>query len=334
MTWESTAFMLGSLLLSVACSTESPPNQEANAAEPSAQAARSPSQIDWKAVDKALGRTGTMQPGNVRRYGMPRSDMRVTVKGVRIKPGFALGSWLAMTPHGDGVMAMGDMVLKESEVAPVMTALQTGGVEQTGVHHHVLHETPRVLYMHMTAMGDPVRIAETIKAALALTKTPPAAQMNPGGNAAESGGPAAAPADDQAQNIGIDTAQIEQIIGHKGKVNSGVFQVSVPRAHAISEMGMEIPPSMGVATAINFQPTGNGRAGVTGDYVMTADEVNNVIRALRENGIEATSLHNHALFDEPRMFYMHFWANDDAVKLARGLRAALDKTNSTKGQTK
>ncbi len=313
---------------------QQPANQQQTNQQPARQQ-QAAAPIDWKRVDEALGRKGTMMPGDVHRFSMPRSDMKVTVKGVEIKPALALGSWAAFKQMPDGqTMVMGDMVLSEDELAPVQLRLQQGGVGQSAIHHHILYENPRVLYMHMTAMGDPVRIAETIKAALALTKTPPAAQMNPGGNAAESGGPAAAPADDQAQNIGIDTAQIEQIIGHKGKVNSGVFQVSVPRAHAISEMGMEIPPSMGVATAINFQPTGNGRAGVTGDYVMTADEVNNVIRALRENGIEATSLHNHALFDEPRMFYMHFWANDDAVKLARGLRAALDKTNSTKGQTK
>ncbi|GLC23809.1 DUF1259 domain-containing protein [Roseisolibacter agri] len=275
--------------------------------------ARAEAQIDWKAVDAAMGRTGAEQPGNVRRYGMPRADLRVTAQGVAIKPALALGSWLAMTPHGDGVMAMGDMVLKESEVAPVMSALQAGGVEQTAVHHHLLHETPRVVYMHVHAMGDPVRIAQTVRAALARTGTPVAAA------------PVVPPT---AGAFGIDTAAVARTLGRAGRVNGGVYQVSVPRAETIRDAGMEIPASMGLATAINFQPTGGGKAAITGDFVMIASEVNPVIRALRAHGIEVTSLHNHLLADEPRLFFMHFWANDDATRLARGLRAALDATNS------
>lgn len=308
--------------------------RESAAAGATAGAAQTPAgtagarQIDWKAVDAAMGRTGTEQPGNVRRYGMPRSDMRVTVQGVQLKPSFALGSWLAMTPHGDGVMAMGDMVLKESEVAPVMSALQAGGVGQTAVHHHVLHETPRVVYMHVHGMGDPVKIAQTVRAALGRTSTPPPApgaapSAGDQGDAAGAGRPGAG-----AGALGIDTAAITRTLGHAGKVNGGVYQVSVPRAETIRDAGMEVPTSMGLATAINFQPTGGGKAAITGDFVMIASEVNPVIRALRDNGIEVTSLHNHLLADEPRLFFMHFWANDAAAKLARGLRAALDRTNS------
>jgi len=285
-------------------------------------------QIDWGAVDSALGRTGTEQPGSVRRYGMPRSDMRVTAQGVAIRPSFALGSWLAMTPHGDGVMAMGDMVLKESEVAPVMTALQAGGVEQTAVHHHLLHETPRVVYMHVHAMGDPVKIAQTVRTALARTSTPapapnPAPSTGDRGDATGAGGPGA-----KAEPLGIDTAAVARALGRAGRVNGGVYQVSVPRAETIRDGGVEVPASMGLATAINFQPTGGGKAAITGDFVMIASEVNAVIRALREHDIEVTSLHNHLLADEPRLFFMHFWANADAVTLARGLRAGLDATNA------
>ena len=285
------------------------------------------SQIDWKAVDAALGRTGTEQPGNVRRYGMPRSDMRVAVQGVAIRPAFALGSWLAMSPHGDGVMAMGDLVLKESEVAPVMSALQAGGVGQTAVHHHVLHETPRVVYMHVHGMGDPVRIAQTVRAALARTSTPAQAPAAPSGGDQGDAGGAGRPGEGGAA-LGIDTAAIARTLGHAGKVNGGVYQVSVPRAETIRDAGVEVPTSMGLATAINFQPTGGRKAAITGDFVMIASEVNPVIRALRDHGIEVTSLHNHLLADEPRLFFMHFWANDDAATLARGLRAALDRTNS------
>ena len=217
-------------------------------------------------------------------------------------------------------MVMGDLVLTEDEVTPVMTKLQEGGVEQTALHNHVLHESPRVMYMHIGAHGDPVKIARAIHDALALSKTPMTA-------------PAAAPAGG-TQDLGIDTKQLDQLMGQSGKVNGGVYQFSVPRAEAVTDGGMEVPPSMGLATAINFQPTGGGKAAVTGDFVLIASEVNPVIKALRDNGIEVTALHSHMLTENPRLFFMHFWADDDAQKLARGLRAALDKMNVVKGQPK
>ena len=261
-----------------------------------------------------MGKSGAMQAGNVFKFSFPRSDLNVTARGVRIKPALALGSWVAFKKMGGQAMAMGDLVLSEDEVSPVMMKLQQEGIEQTALHNHVLNESPRVMYMHISAHGDAEKIAGSIHAALALTKTPLGAPTGP------------AP----TQELGIDTKQLDQIIGHGGKANGGVYQFRVPRAEKITEAGMEVPPSMGVATAINFQPTGGGKAAITGDFVMVASEVNTVIRALRENGIEVTALHSHMLGEEPRLFFMHFWANDDAVKLARGLRAALDKTNSAK----
>jgi hypothetical protein len=273
----------------------------------------------WKDVEQALGKAGSMQPGDVYKVSLPRSDLQVTVNGVQIKPALALGSWVAFKKMGNTTMVMGDLVLTEDEVTPVMTKLREGGVEQTALHNHVLHESPRIMYMHISAMGDAVKIARAIHDALALSKTPFSV-------------PAAA--SKQNQDSGIDTKQLDQLMGQTGKVNGGVYQFSVPRAEAISDNGMEAPPSMGLATAINFQPTGGGKAAITGDFVMIASEVNQVIRALRENGIEVTALHSHMLTESPRLFFMHFWANDDAQKLARGLRAALDKTNSVKGQQK
>jgi hypothetical protein len=309
--------VLGAMMVSAACSTEGRPSKDANAAESAAQAAAAPArQIDWKAVEQAMGRTGATQPGDVYRFSMPRSDLSVTVQGVHLRPALALGSWIAFKATTDGAMAMGDLVLKETEVAPVMSRLQEAGIEQTAVHHHVLHETPRVVYMHVHGHGDPIKIAEGVRAALALTSTPAQAPSVP----------------PTAGDLGIDTAQIASALGHSGRVNGGVYQVSVPRAESIRDQGREIPPSMGLGTAINFQPTGGGKAAITGDFVMIASEVNPVIRALRQNGIEVTSLHNHLLNEEPRLFFMHFWANDDAVKLARGLRAGLDATNSQRGR--
>ncbi len=301
------AFAVATLFVLVACSA--PPNQsgQSNNQQPAAA-------IDWKPVEQALGKAGSMQPGDVYKVSLPRSDLKVTVSGVELKPPLALGSWVAFKKTGDMTTVMGDLVLTEDEVTPVMTKLEEGGVEPTALHNHVLHESPRVMYMHIHAMGDSVKIAKAIHDALLLSKTPFAAPA------------AAAP----AQDLGIDTKQIDQIMGQSGKVNGGVYQFSIPRADKIMDNEMEIPPAMGIAQAINFQPTGGGKAAITGDFVLLASEVNPVIKALRDNGIEVTALHSHMLVETPHLFFMHFWANDDVQKLARGIRAALDKVNVVK----
>jgi hypothetical protein len=298
-------------LVLVACSA--PGNENGGPANTAPQAGAT----DWKAVAQALGKEGSMQPGDVYKVSLPRSDLQVTAGGVQVKPGLALGGWVAFKQTGSQAMVMGDLVLTEDEVTPVMTKLQEGGVEQTALHNHVLHESPRVMYMHIHAAGDAVKIAKAIHDALTLTKTPLTA-------------PPAAPAGGD-QDIGIDTKQLDQIMGQTGKVNGGIYQYGVPRAEAVTDDGMEVPPAMGVATSINFQPTGGGKAAITGDFVLVASEVNPVIKALRDNGIEVTALHSHMLTENPRLFFMHFWANDDAQKLAHGLRAALDKVNIKKG---
>jgi len=268
-------------------------------------------QDGWSGVARALGRDGAAQPGGVMRFSFPRSDLRVSVGPVAVRPALALGSWLAFRRASGGAMAMGDLVLTENEVAPVISRLQQGGVEATAVHNHLLHEQPRVMYVHVEAHGDPVRIAETVRAALALTRTPMAAP------------PAASP----SPAIALDTAAVARALGRSGRVNGGVLQVSVPRAEAVTLHGDTVPPAMGVATAINLQPTGGGRAAATGDFVMTAGEVPGVLRALRASGIEVTALHSHMIGEEPRLYFAHFWANDDAVRIARGLRAALAGMN-------
>ena len=267
----------------------------------------------WKAVETALGRSAAAQPGGIARFGFPRSDLTVTLDGVTLKPALALGGWLAFKPlPADSALVMGDLVLTESEVAPVMRALQAGGVEQTAVHNHLLGESPHVMYMHVMARGNAAAIATTIRNALAQSSTPAAAAPAPAGAAAN---PVA---------VTIDTAGIARTLRVSGRLNGVVYQVSVPRSERITLMGEEIPPSMGVATAINFQPTGEGKAAITGDFVLREAEVAQVMRALRSNGIAITALHSHMVGEEPRLYFMHFWANDDAVRLARGLRAALD----------
>jgi biotin operon repressor len=269
---------------------------------------------DWSDVGKALGKDGQMQPGGVYRVALPRSDLKVTLDGVAIKPGFALGGWLAFEPAGDQAMVMGDLVMTQDEINPVMKKLEDSGIQVTALHNHLLRAEPATMYMHVLAHGDPVKLAQEFHAALSLSKTPFEA---PSGTS-------------QAQQMDLDTASIDKILGAQGKANGGVLQYGIPRAEKITDGGMPVPPPMGSAIAINFQPTGGGKAAITGDFVLIDKEVNPVAKALRDNGIEVTAVHNHMLDDQPRLFFMHFWANDDAQKLAKGLRGALDKVNTAK----
>jgi hypothetical protein len=271
--------------------------------------------IDWQKVDETLDRKPAVS-GDVHRYGFPRSDLSVTLDGVTIKPALALGGWVAFKPAHGGVMIMGDLVLLDSEINPVMAKMIANGIEITAVHNHLLRANPETFYMHIAGHGDAVKIATAIRDGLAESKTPLSV---------------AAPASPPPA-LDLDTAQLDQIIGVKGQAVGGVYQFAVARRDPISEDDMPLTPvgPLGVATGINFQPTGGGKAAITGDFVLTGDEVNPVIMALRTHGIEMTALHSHMLDEQPRLFFMHFWANDDAIKLAKGLRAALDKTASTK----
>jgi hypothetical protein len=266
-------------------------------------------EIDWANVDKALGKTASVQ-GDVHRYGIPRTDLQVTLDGVVIKPALALGGWLGFEPTQDGALVMGDLVLTESEVNPVMSKLLESGFEITAVHNHLLRTSPATYYMHIHGHGDSVAMATAIRAALAESKTPFAASATPAA---------------QTSQIELDTDKLDAAIGVKGKVNGGVYQFAVPRRDPITEGGMSVPPAMGTAIVINFQPTGGGKAAITGDFVVTAEEVNPMILALRENDIEVTAIHSHMLDEQPRLFFVHFWANADALKLAKGLQAALGK---------
>lgn len=247
-------------------------------------------EIDWQKVDDAMGRKPAVVSGDVHRYGFPRSDLSVTLDGVSIKPALALGGWVAFKgmSSGNQAMVMGDLVLLETEIKPVMTKLVEGGLDITAVHNHLLRANPATFYMHVGGHGDPAKMAVAIRTALSESKTPLAPPTPP----------AAAPA------IDLDTVQLDQIIGGKGQANGGVYQFAVVRRDAVTENAMTLAPAgpLGLATGIGFQPTGNGKAAITGDFVLTADEVNPVIRALRDNGIEVTALHSHMLDEQPRLY--------------------------------
>lgn len=270
--------------------------------------------IDWSRVDQALGYKGSDIAGGVHKYSLPRLDLNVTVDGIAIKPALALGSWLAFEPAGDGAMLMGDLVLTDTEISPVMQRLVDGGIEITAIHNHLLRTSVPVLYMHVGGHGDPVKLATALHAGLTLSRTPSEAPTSAG-----------------APPLDIDTAGIDRVLGSKGTASGGVYHVSLARAESVSEGSMVVPPSMGTAISLNFQPTGEGRAAITGDFVLLGSEVNPIVKTLRHHGIEVTALHSHMIDDSPHLFFMHFWAHDDAVRLARGLRAALDLANVKRG---
>jgi len=274
-----------------------------------ASAQGGPQSGEWAAVNSAIGRPGALQTDGAMKYGFPRSDMRVSLDGVTLKPALALGSWIAFKRvAANEALVMGDLVLAESEVSPVISALQQTDVFQTAVHNHLLRESPRVVYVHVMARGDATKIATAIRNALALTATPAAAPASPAG-----------------ASIDLDTAMIHHALGIAGKVNGGVYQISVPRREVIRMDRDVVPASMGVSTAINFQPTGSGRAAITGDFVLQETEINRVIPILRRGQIAVTALHSHMIGEQPRLYFMHFWANDDASRLATTLRQAIDQ---------
>lgn len=265
---------------------------------------------DWAAVDRALGRTGSIQPGDVHRYAFPRSDLAVTLDGVRIQPSLALGSWLAFRDMNDRAEVMGDLVLTQEEVNPILSRLLSGGLTITALHNHLLRSTPATMYMHVHGTGDAVKLATALRQALAATGTPTGAQQS-----------------STPQAIAFDTSALNAIMRSQGKSAGGTYQFSFPRAEQISEDGMTVPPSLGLATGINFQPTGKDRAVATGDFVLIASEVTPVLTELRRHGIDVTALHNHMTGEQPRLFFMHFWGNGEATALGQGLRAALDRMN-------
>jgi hypothetical protein len=282
---------------------------------PSRQAA----DVDWSAVQDAVGRPGTMMPGDVYRIGIPRTDLKVTVEGVPVQAGFALGSYAAFKQFDDGTMVMGDLVLLDEEVNGVMSGLFDQGFEVTALHNHLNTMSPHVMYMHYEGHGDALQLAQSLHQALSASATPLSPAVPPP--------PAATPTGPQ-----LDIPTLDGILGYSGRANGSVIQYTVARSEKLMEMGHELLPAMGVATAINFQPTAANTGSITGDFVLMGSEVNPVAQALRANGIEVTAMHQHHIDETPRLFYMHFWANADPANLAHGLRAALDQTNSAAQQ--
>ena len=269
------------------------------------------SDADWTSVTDALGRTGKFGDSNtVYRIPLVRSDLQVVTVGVPIKPGLSLGGYVAFAKYDDATMVMGDLVVTEAELPKVTDALQSHGIEQTALHKHLLEQSPQLWWTHIHAMGDPAKLAAGVKAALDATAIAAAA---------------APPA--QQPPVDLDTAGIDAALGRKGNPDGGLYKFNLARQDTIVDDGHLVPPTFGVTTTVNFQPLGAGKAAINGDIVMTGPEVQKVIQALRAGNISLVTVHNHSLTDEPRLFYLHYWAVDDAVTLAKAMRAALDATN-------
>jgi hypothetical protein len=272
---------------------------------------------DWAGVDRALGHTGKLgDKGTVYRIPLPRTDLHVVSGGVAIKPGLSLGGYAAFARYHDGVMLMGDLVVTEAELPQVTDALQAHGIAQTALHKHLLQQTPPVWWTHIQAMGDPVRIAQGVKAALEATAIWPATAP-----------PAQQPA------VDLDTTGIDAALGRAGTADGGVYKFTIARNDVITDGGHVLPPTFGMTAGINFQPVGGGKAVINGDLVMTAPEVQKVIQALRHGGIALVEVHNHSLTENPRLFFAHFWAVADAVDLAKAMRPALDATDLSRPST-
>lgn len=264
--------------------------------------------LDPSGIDQALGRSG-QKTGEVYKLSFPRTDLHVMVNGLAIKPGLALGSWAAFAGTNDKATVMGDLVLLQDEVNPVMRKLRDAGFEITAVHNHLLDESPRVMYMHYMGEGNAKQLAASLHEALAQSKTP-------------LGKPASAPAEPESPAW---VKGMQDKVGHQGTFKGGVLLFAIPRSTAITADEMTITPAQGVAESINFQEAGTGKVATTGDFVLTADEVNPVISALEEHGVTVTALHSHMLKEEPRLFFMHFWGVGGADAIGEGIKAALGK---------
>jgi hypothetical protein len=268
--------------------------------------------LDTAAISSALGRSGKLMPGDVYRVALSRSDLHVTIDGLTLRPGFALGGYAVYKAEPQGTLLLGDLPLSPAEVQAVQESLESSGFRITALHNHLLNETPHVMYMHYMKVGDAAALSADLERALALTKIPPPA--------AASATPALA-ADFASEDV------IEQILGYKRTVTGGVLSIGVPRAETITLEGMTLPPSMGVATAMNFEPADGGRVATTGDFVLIAKEVPLVESSLKAHGFLATALHQHMLGDSPTLYYMHFYAVGTPESIAAGLKDALSYVN-------
>jgi LysM repeat protein len=259
----------------------------------------------WVQINRIFGKEG-IEIDNVLKFTFPRYDLKVNIGPIVLEPELALTSWSAFHQMESHSMMMGDLVLQENEVYPVISKLKEVGLEVTALHNHLLWETPRIMYLHVEGIGHLINLADGVKSALALTSTPLFDIRS-------------------RYQIPFDWTTVEAIIGQKGQKQGRVLMLSIPRHKPVFENGMEIPPAMGLNHVINIQAERKNVA-TTGDFVLLAKQVNPVVRVLTENNITVTAVHNHMLKESPRLFFLHFWGLDEPNVIASGLRRALKQT--------
>jgi hypothetical protein len=265
----------------------------------------------YKDVLTTLGRQGDFKD-NVLKVNIPRNDLQVTVANVKTPTPFGFGGWIAMTKGTGGKeVMMGDLVLTQEQVNPVMSALLDNGLQVTALHNHFFWDEPRLFFMHVHGSGTAQELAKNVKPALDLITKAPGSTP-----------PAAPPAQPPA---GLDTAKLAQIVGHQGDQSGAVYKITVGRDDLkLTEMGAPINARMGLNTWAAFVGT-NDKAAVAGDVAMLASEVQPVLRALRQNGLDVVAIHQHMLGTQPTIYFLHYWGTGPADKLATGFKAALDQ---------
>ncbi len=262
-----------------------------------------------ESIENIFGKIPSKENGFYK-FSFPRQDFNVMLEGVKIDPRFAFTTWFAFMPQdsaGSSGMLMGDMVLLESEFKNVLKKLEEKSLDIAAIHNHLLGEKPKIMYLHVMSMGKPLDLFNSLKEVLSITATPLKASFT-----------------DTSQNM--DWGKTEETMGYSGKKEGNILKFSVPRNERIKDAGMEIPENFGVNSVINFQKVGD-KAAITGDFVLIPSEVNTVQKMLTKGNIVVTALHSHMLFEQPRLFFMHFWAVDDPIKLAGVLYEVLASTN-------
>jgi hypothetical protein len=277
-------------------------------------------QLDADGIGRAAGATTTTAPDGVVRAAWARTDVAVTVDGMPLKPFAGLGSWAAFTPAPHGAMVMGDTVVFQDEVTPAMDAAFSVGLEVTGLHNHFFFDEPKVYFMHIGGSGDPEKLAAGVRAVWDAIKRVRAESPKPAGRF---GGPA-------PSGGMVTAAAIEQALGHKCETQAGVVKVTIGRDGSMH--GVKVAGSMGLTTWAAFSGS-DSAAAVDGDFIMTAAEVQPVLRALRKAGIHIVALHNHMIGEQPAFYFTHFWGKGSAAALARGVKSALDAQSHAAKQT-
>lgn len=260
-------------------------------------------------IENIFGKIPSKESGFYK-FSFPRQDVNVMLDGIKVDARFAFTSWLAFMPHdsaGTSGMLMGDIVLLETEFKDVLKKLDEKGIDITAIHNHILGEKPKIMYLHVMSMGEPTGLFNSLKEVLSVTSTPLKTNF-------------------PDSSVNIDWGKTEEILKVSGKREGNIIKFSIPRNERIQDGGVEIPENFGVNTVINFQKVGNKTA-ITGDFVLIPSEVNTVQKMLTKGNITVTALHNHMLFEQPRLFFMHFWAVDDPEKLAVVLYDILRSTN-------